>query len=646
MVAYRTHVHDLDNDSLLQIFTCYQLEEEHNWNHRFTWQRLAHVCRRWRHLIFDSCTHLDMSLHITNDSPSIDTLSHLSPLPLVINFPDGTRTMERKDEDNIHFGLQQHGRVRQVILQAPSSSLRMWLEPMNKLYPRLRDLSLLSTTTEEMSLLLPETLQVPFLRLLSLHGIGLPKGLQSLSSMVALSTLFLTHIQEACYFPPRHLVTQLQNLYHLEELSIGFAIPIPLPSNERELLPAPIPPVTLPTLRRLTFVGVDIYLDNLVAQINTPLLERLSVTLFFDLVFTLVNLTEFIHRTEGFGCLIARVIFSKDGATIYYEQRSIDTLSLHINCAPLDWQMDSATQACIALGDIVSAVEDLTLDLDVGGMPSDSQNTLDSMMWHELLLPFICVKKLHIGSSLTLELSQALESVPGRLVLELVPELQELEVHLGNDQEKNAFSAFVKTRESVGRPVYLILRIDQANNLRSILDEAAVQYKELTEYNLATHPLAARFDNWDSADTILEVFQDQARKFNEFRKGNEKLMEWLKPTVQILVSISASFGNAATSVQLVFTGISILLSVSLFLNSLSSVLYCTPNLDPGRGGCCRKLRSTCQPIRERSIFPTTSQDLYWYPTHNRIDPNIGEDNGRDNSHPGTRNKGVDARIDQ
>ena len=411
--------------------------------------------------MFNSCSYLDMRLRLTNDTPSIDTLSHLSPLPLVIDYPDGTRTMERKDEDNIHFGLQQHGRVRQVILQAPSSSFHMWLEPMNTLYPRLRDLSLLSTT-EEMSLVLPGTFQAPFLRLLSLHGIGLPKGLPLLSSMIALSTLSLTHIQGACYFPPRHLVTQLQNLHHLEELSIGFAIPIPLPSSERELLPPPIPPVTLPTLRRLTFVGVDIYLDNLVAQINTPLLERLGVTLFFDLVFTLVNLTEFIHRTEGFRCLVARVIFSKDGATIYYEQRGIDTLTLRVKCVPLDWQMDSATQACIALGDIVSAVEDLTLDLDVDGVPSDSQNTLDSMMWHELLLPFICVKKLHIGSSLTLELSQALELVAGGLVLELLPELQKLEVHLGIDQEKDAFSAFVKTRESVGRPVYL--RIDQAKN--------------------------------------------------------------------------------------------------------------------------------------------------------------------------------------
>ena len=47
-----------------------------------------------------------------------------------------------------------------------------------------------------------------------------------------------------------------------EDLSIGFATPIP-PSSEDELLPAPITPVTLPTLRRLTFRGEDVYLNNL-----------------------------------------------------------------------------------------------------------------------------------------------------------------------------------------------------------------------------------------------------------------------------------------------------------------------------------------------------------------------------------------------
>ena len=367
--------------------------------------------------------------------------------------------MARQNEDNIHLGLQQHGRVRRIVLRAPSSSLRMWLEPMNKHYPRLRALSLLSTITDEVSLVLPETLQAPDLRHLALHGIGLSKKLSLLSSAIALSTLSITHIVASCYFPPRDLITQLQGLPHLEELSIGFAIPIPLPSNEQELLPAPIPPVTLPTLRRLTFRGLGVYLENLVAQINTPLLERLSLTLFFELAFILVNLTEFIHRTEGFGLSVARVIFDRGAASIHvghYEQRDIKKLSLRVNCERLDWRIDSATQVCSALGKVLSAVEELTLDLDVDGIPPGWENALDVMLWYELLLPFTGVEKLHIRSSLALELSRALQLVTEELVLELLPELQELVVQLRIDRAKRAFSRFVATRQSVGRPVSLL----------------------------------------------------------------------------------------------------------------------------------------------------------------------------------------------
>ena len=270
----------------------------------------------------------------------------------------------------------------------------------------------------------------------------------------------LTDIPAACYFPLVHLITQLQALPHLEELSIGFAIPIPLPSSERELLPLTIAPVTLPTLRRLTSQGVDVYLDNLVAQINTPLLEQLSLTLFFDLTFTLVNLIGFIRRTEVFECLVAQVIFKWKGPSIdvgHYdsEKWGFGKLSLHVNCEPLDWQVDSAAQVCNALGKVMSSVEELTLDLFTHQMSSDWENTLDNMMWHELLLPFIGVKKLRIQPSLTLELSQALESVTGWMVPEILPELQELEAELREVRVIKAFSVFVKTRESVGRSVHM-----------------------------------------------------------------------------------------------------------------------------------------------------------------------------------------------
>ena len=243
--------------------------------------------------------------------------------------------MVPKDEDNVQLGLRQQGQcLYRVALRAPSSSFHTWLELMNEHFPRLEDIFLLCTTTDDLSLVLPENFQAPGLRRLALHGIGLPKGLSLLSSTIALSTLTLTHTGASCYLPPRHLVTQLQGLPHLEELNFSFAIPMPFPSNEEGPLPAPIPSVTLPALRRLTFRGVGVYLDSVVAQINTPLLERLSLTLFFELeiIALPVNLTKFIQRTgrERLGCLVARVMFNKGGASIYagnYKEQ------------PCDWQI-------------------------------------------------------------------------------------------------------------------------------------------------------------------------------------------------------------------------------------------------------------------------------------------------------------------
>ena len=126
----------------------------------------------------------------------MDMLGHLPPIPLVIDYSDRTRMMTLQDEDNIRLGLERHDRIHRVDLQAPSSSFHPWLLRMNQDFPRLEDLSLLSTTTEteETSLMLPETLQTPNLRRLSLHGISLPARLSLLLSTIALSTLSLTHI--------------------------------------------------------------------------------------------------------------------------------------------------------------------------------------------------------------------------------------------------------------------------------------------------------------------------------------------------------------------------------------------------------------------------------------------------------------------
>jgi len=102
-----------------------------------------------------------------------------------------------------------------------------------------------------------------------------------------------------------------------------------------------------------------------------------------------------------------------------------------------------------------------------------------------------------------------------------------------------------------------------ASNLTSIFDSAVDEYKRLTKKDLRTHPVAAILDACKSPDTILDVFRNQAQDFDRFRKGNEKLMEWLNPTVHVLFTLSGTLGEGIglpfSPAKAIFTGIGVLL---------------------------------------------------------------------------------------
>jgi hypothetical protein len=77
----------------------------------------------------------------------------------------------------------------------------------------------------------------------------------------------------------------------------------------------------------------------------------------------------------------------------------------------------------------------------------------------------------------------------------------------------------------------------------SIFDAALAEYKTLTRQDLHAHPFAAAFDTCDSPDAVLNIFRKQALVFDSFRKGDDKLMKWLTPTINILFALSGTLGE-------------------------------------------------------------------------------------------------------
>ena len=453
-------IHRVNDDVLLNIFNCYRLDEEDDWNVRLLWCKLSQVCQRWRHLIYDCASHLSMHIECTNGTPIVDTLDHLPPLPLVVDYKtknkySGATVLTERDQIGILNAIRLHDRVRLIDLDLPPSILYKVLALMDRHFPILEHLSLSFSAENSIHLTLPKAFMAPNIRHISIPSINLSKRLRLLTSTISLVTLKLKNMQSSSYFRPRLLVARLSSLPQLEELSIEFSVPIPRPSTEMELLGEEGTPVTLPNLQILCFKGVSAYLESLVAQIRVPLLERLGITLFNQIAFVLPHLYHLINITEAFKLPTATVYFHHDEVSVVTAHHSsrqfFEPLCLRVKCKQLDWQIDCVGQICNALIPTLSAVERFTLELYYRNhrrIPTELQNgAIDSTTWHELLRSFIGVEDLHIDHELLEELSRALQvdevgSEPGFL-----PHLQFITA------EDDKFTSFIHARKVVGRPV-------------------------------------------------------------------------------------------------------------------------------------------------------------------------------------------------
>jgi hypothetical protein len=72
----------------------------------------------------------------------------------------------------------------------------------------------------------------------------------------------------------------------------------------------------------------------------------------------------------------------------------------------------------------------------------------------------------------------------------------------------------------------------------------------LTGQGLEMHPFAAALEDYVSPDSVLNVFRKQARTFDTFRKGEDKLMSWLTPIVYILFGISETLEKCISQVSI------------------------------------------------------------------------------------------------
>jgi len=345
LARHRVTIDMLPDLALLEIFDFYVGDTYL----KQAWHTLVHVCRKWRDVAFGSPRRLNLRLVCGVTTPARETLDVWPLLPIIISAHWHSFSIAW-DVGNIIAALEHNDRICKMGIDGvPSSGMAKVLAAFQQPFPALTSLRFGHQFQKESVPVVPASFlggSAPGLQSLYLSSIpfpGLPKLLLSATHLVDLQ---LYHIPHSGYFSPEVMVTVLSMLTRLERLAVGFESPHSFPDQNSRRQPLQTRTL-LPVLTRLTFNGAAEYLENLVAQVDAPLLDKLEINFFFQLIFDTLQLTQFISRTPKFKAHDeARVEFSECDVTVKLPRTLNGAFKLGISCDESDLQLSSMAQVC------------------------------------------------------------------------------------------------------------------------------------------------------------------------------------------------------------------------------------------------------------------------------------------------------------
>ncbi|KAH8977212.1 hypothetical protein EDB86DRAFT_1277084 [Lactarius hatsudake] len=281
------------DDIFREIFAiCLLNPNEHPARCMWEWQGLVQVCQRWRQVIYASPHYFDLHLRCSNETPFRKDLSLWLELPLIIQY------YIQEDEDGLIAALGHPGRVRHIELDLASSKVVEAVTAMEVPFPLLTHLELVGYKDRPKGILYLSNRflggSAPCLQHLSLVDVGLldlPKLLLSARDLVSLR---LENIPPWGRISPEEIVGGLVGLTRLRTLSITFAFPYKRWASPMD--PSPQSCAVLPALTKLEFQGGSKYLDELMAQIDTPRVEDVRIE-YSELDVQAPRFPEFIKRS-------------------------------------------------------------------------------------------------------------------------------------------------------------------------------------------------------------------------------------------------------------------------------------------------------------------------------------------------------------
>jgi hypothetical protein len=361
-----------------------------------------------------------------------DTLDIWPLLPIVITVDNYRETWST---DNINMALELNDRIRELRFQRVTGSQLgniFKLAAVQQPFPVLTHLELraLYHTWPEMTPVIPASFlggSAPLLQSLWLDFILFPELPKLLMSATQLVDLRLWRIPHSRYISPEGIVTSLALLTSLKTLHIGFEFRDPSRLRPYQKSRCPFSSTrVLPVLTELMFKGANEYLEELVTQIDTPLLNNLHITLLDQPIFDTPQLMQFISRTPKFKAHNkACVDFSDVGASVILPQSFDGELELGISGLLSSRLLLSLAQLCRSscCQTLIPAVEHLYI---IKSKRSGLcwQGLIQSSQLLEFLHHFTALKDLRVSSEFAPHVSSALQKLVRESVTEVLPALQ------------------------------------------------------------------------------------------------------------------------------------------------------------------------------------------------------------------------------
>jgi len=381
---------------------------------------------------------------------------HLTAIPLVINYnykadwmlPHPSRLLNKE----LLLALQYCNRLYNIFIGCCSSEDPGLLQALDNAFPMLEALSLVNN--DRYQVFLPNNFVAPRLRALHLIRFTIPMGHLSLTN--ATTNLLSLRLEDTGYFPPEYLVECIASMPHLEDMSLIFKKNTYDP-NMLEWPRTQITRVVLPRFSRLKFIGIILYLDNLLARISTPFLQdfRFSVLLDESSTLAVLRMSAFLGTIQNLDFRTVVVTFNRSSLSITYHPEQAEGVppyfSFNIDDRCPARAVASMVQICSANAPALPVVERLDLEANCYSPGFKTQHTL----WYTLLRSFGGVKTLRTDILLATELSDVFDPHNEAVTNELLPRLSELVVVSEEDLLLQPFSSFIHARRLAGHPVDL-----------------------------------------------------------------------------------------------------------------------------------------------------------------------------------------------